>query len=51
MNESFSFARGDLGAVRNADEVRMTIMAISAVELISRCDYERLDGVTGLGQT
>ena len=48
MNKSLSCAGGDLGAIRDADEVRMTVMAIFTAELLSWCYDEGLYGVSGL---
>jgi len=51
VNETFARARGDFRAVGDADEVRMAVLAVSAVKLISWGDDERLHGISRLSKT
>jgi hypothetical protein len=50
VDETFARARGDLGAVGDVDEVRMTVLAISAIKLISWGYNQRLHRVSGLSE-
>lgn len=46
--EASSIARTYLGAIGNANEVRVGIDAKLAVELVAGCDDERLEFIPGL---
>ena len=48
MNEALSIARADFGAIRDADEVCVVVVAKLGVELLAGSDDERLEDVAGL---
>lgn len=48
VDEAVAVARADLGAVGDADEIVVPVVAKAAVEVLSRGDEERLDELSGL---
>jgi hypothetical protein len=48
MNEALAVARTDLGAIGNADEIVVLVVAKAAVKVLSWGNQERLDEFSGL---
>lgn len=48
VDEALPSARAHLGSVGDADEVRLSIVAVLAVEVLAGRDDEGLDAVPGL---
>ena len=48
MEEALAIARANLGAVGDANEVRVSVHAVLGIEFFSGSDNERLDDISGL---